>query len=468
MQARKYMVLLVAMVLVLTGCEKWLDVKPKTQVDADLLYQRESGYKDVLTGAYVNMSSTDMYGRELTFGFVDVVGNVYPNSSGNYNYIRNFDFTSIRQVEAKVAGMWSRTYNTLSNLNNLIARLRTAGPDMFQADNYNVILGESLGLRAYLHFDMLRLFAPSFKANAAASSIPYVSVYGYNPSAIGTVAAVLDSVLADLKASAELLQLSDPIKTGRVITASIDNGYLLNRNFHMNYFAVKATMARVYLYKSDLVNAASCADEVINSAKFSWIKQDAIANLNEAQRDRSFTPEQVLVLDVPKIADNLIDAESTLFFTSPYINSLYSFANDWRKLYLWSPELGASPNRYCIKLQQPENIPDNLGRRMPLIRLPELYLISAEAAFDTDVEKARVRINDLRKNRGFDVLIPAGTTAATLRNELLLEYRREFIGEGVMFYYYKRLDADKMEGGATTFTKQKYVIPIPVDETQFR
>jgi hypothetical protein len=193
-----------------------------------------------------------------------------------------------------------------------------------------------------------------------------------------------------------------------------------------------------------------------------------VAILDDAKRDRSFTAEQVLVLDVPQLATNIVNVESNLYYTAQNINSLYSFANDWRRLYFWSPDLGSIPNRYCTKLRQPNNIPDNLARRMPLIRLPELYLISAEAAFDTDPEKARGRINSLRQNRGFDVLIPAGTGVASLRNELLLEYRREFIGEGILFYYYKRLDVDKMDWGPATFTKQKYVIPLPVDETQFR
>jgi hypothetical protein len=119
-------------------------------------------------------------------------------------------------------------------------------------------------------------------------------------------------------------------------------------------------------------------------------------------------------------------------------------------------------------LYQPEGIPDSLARRLPLIRLPELFLISAEAAFDADPEKARVRINTLRRNRGFEVDIPVGTPAATLRDELQLEYRREFICEGVLFYYYKRLDADRMVYGPAVFDKTKYVLPVPVDETQFR
>ena len=478
MQANKYIVFLVAALPLFTGCKKWLDVKPKTQVDAELLYQRESGFKDVLTGAYVNMASAEMYGREMTFGFVDAVGNVYPNTGSFYGNARNNDYANTI-LEPVITAMWTKSYNTIANINNLIIHLDGADKNLFQTDNYNVIRGEALGLRAFLHLDMLRLFAPSYKSKPAAPAIPYVTTYSFNITPVTTVTAVLDSVLSDLKAAATFLQQSDPIKTGRAITSSIDDGYLLNRNYHMNYYAVKAVMARAYLYKGDLANAALCADEIIASQKFPWTRLDQIAVLDDTKRDRSFTPEQVLVLDVPHLSDYIKDrlqeapggysTNLALYYLTKDINSLYSFANDWRKLYFWSPERSSTyPDRYSTKLRQPEGIPANLAQRVALVRLPELFLISAEAAFDTDPEKARKRINELRLHRGFEVEIPAGTPATALRNELLLEYRREFVGEGLLFYYYKRLDADKMEWGPAVFNKEKYVVPIPVVETEFR
>ncbi|MBO9561134.1 MAG: RagB/SusD family nutrient uptake outer membrane protein [Niastella sp.] len=478
MTANKYLLYLIAVpLMMMAGCNKWLDVKPKTQVDAELLYEREAGFKDVLYGAYVNMASAQMYGREMTFGMVDALGNVYPNVGYLYSLVRDGVYTNA-QVEPLITGIWSTTYNTLANLNNLISHLNAADRNMFAADNYNVIKGEALGLRGFLHFDMLRLFAPSFKANAAAQAIPYVVNYAFRPTAFASVSVVMDSVIADLKAAAGLLQQSDPIYTGRVINPNVDDGYLLNRRYHLNYYAIKAALARAYMYKGDLANAAQCADEVINSSKFTWIRLDDIATLDETRKDRSFKDEQVLVLDVAHLADNIIDrltmggagmGSIALWYVSNDINSLYSFANDWRKLYMWTDERNSISNgRFNTKLYQPQGIRDSLARRMPLIRLPELYLISAEAAFDTDPEKARSRINTLRRNRGFEVDIPTGTPAAALRNELLLEYRREFICEGVLFYYYKRLDADRMANVPGNYNKQKYVLPLPVDETQFR
>lgn len=478
MNARYFFVFLVPVLLLQVSCKKWLDVKPKTQVEADVLYQRESGFKDVLWGVYVNMATPDMYGREMTFGLVDVIGQSYPNTGSTYGYAKTYQYTNTT-IESLINPIWQNSYNTIANLNSLIEHLGTADRTLFAADNYNVILGEALGLRAYLHFDMLRLFAPSYKADPQALAIPYVTRYTFQLTPESTVATVLDSINADLEAAAALLKQADPIVTNRAITASIDDGYLMDRNFHLNYYAVKALMARVYLYKGDYVNAAKNADEVIDAGKFNWIHLDDIAVADESQRDRTFSPEQVFVLNTPRMSEYIIDRLQytafgtagglSLYFLTADINRLYPEANDWRKLYFFSQERsGVSNQRFNTKLWQPEGMPAEYADRMPLIRLPELYLVSAEAALDTDPAKTISRLRELRVKRGQDAGIPDGTPAETLATEIMKEYHREFVGEGLLFYYYKRVDAATMDGVTGTFNKANYVLPRPAEEIEFR
>lgn len=475
----RYSLLIFLALMALVSCKKWLDVKPKTQIEEDVLYQREAGFKDVLYGAYVSMASSSMYGREMTFGLVDVIGQVYPNTnpSAVYGRAKSYTYTDVN-VEGLIGGIWQGSYNTIANLNSLIEHLRKADKTMFAADNYNVILGEALGLRALLHFDLLRLFAPSYKADAAATAIPFVAVYGAAITPESTVAVVLNKISADLEEASSLLKVSDPIITNRLITAAVDDGYLLQRKFHLNYYAVKAIMARVYLYMADHENAAKCADEVIVSGKFNWIKVDNIAT-DDARRDRTFSTEQIFVLNVPRMSEYIVDrlqfsAFGTvsglgLYYRPADIDKLYPEANDWRKLYLWSAgRSGVSDERFSTKLAQPAGMPDSLGERMPVIRLPEMYLISAEAALNTDPSKTISRLRELRIHRGLDAGIPDNTPVATLSAEILKEYRREFVTEGILFYYYKRLDAATVEGVSGAFKKENYVLPKPAVETEYR
>lgn len=475
----KYLILILTPLLFTQlACKKWLDVKPKSQIESDVLYQRESGYKDVLYGAYVNMASTAMYGREMTFGLVDVIGNAYAGTGSSYNYARTFQYTE-QGTEIMINNVWQRSYNTIANINNLVEHLHTADRAMFAADNYNVILGEALGLRAMLHFDLLRLFAPSFKSNPAGVGIPYVTRYGFGITGQSSVAVTIDSIMTDLNQAASLLKLSDPIVTNRVITALTDDGYLLNRNYKFNYYAVKMAQARVFMYKQDIANAALCADEVIDSGKFKWITVDAVAVADEAKRDRTFSTEQVFVLNVPRLSEfiatalvpnpiGLAGAYSAHFFTAN-INTLYPDANDWRKLYFFSQERsGFSPERYCNKLWQPTGMPQALTARLPMMRLPELFLLSAEAALATTPSKTITRLRELRIHRGLDAGIPDNTPAETLQTEIKNQYRREFICEGQLFYYYKRNDAATMDGVTGSFNKASYVLPKPAEEIEFR
>ena len=42
----------IAAALLLTGCNKWLDVQPRSQVEDTELFSTESGYKEALAGIY--------------------------------------------------------------------------------------------------------------------------------------------------------------------------------------------------------------------------------------------------------------------------------------------------------------------------------------------------------------------------------------------------------------------------------
>src|SRR5690606_27519355 len=118
------------------------------------------------------------------------------------------------------------------------------------------IKGEALALRAFVHFDMLRLFAPSFASDPSALAIPYITSVTKTVTTRSTVTATIDKIINDLTNATELLT-RDPIYTGQEITAQDDNGYLLNRPLKFNYYAVKGLLARVYLYKGDKPHALS-------------------------------------------------------------------------------------------------------------------------------------------------------------------------------------------------------------------
>lgn len=72
-----YLPVCLGMLFFSAACENWFDVSPKSDVKAEDLFQQESGFRDVLTGVYSLMSAPESYGRQLSFGYVDVLAQYY-------------------------------------------------------------------------------------------------------------------------------------------------------------------------------------------------------------------------------------------------------------------------------------------------------------------------------------------------------------------------------------------------------
>lgn len=472
-------VLITCQLSLFTSCDDWLDVKPKTQIESDDMFSSETGYKDVLNGIYINISSANMYGREMTYGFVDVIGDVYYGIYNNSNYSQalnhNYTYTG---VETMINNIWQNTYTSIAMTNELLDQLEKADKSMFARDNYNVIKGEAIGLRAFLHFDILRLFAKAPVVDANASAIPYVTTYSFKITPQSTVTETLDKIIADLQTAADLLKQSDPIITGREITTSDDNGYLLNRQFHMNYYAVKAELARAYLYKGDKSNARQCAQEVINSGKFTWTRVENIATSSDAERDRTFTREHVFALQIdnmdtyvnPTVYSSSDAYWVRLYMSNSWFNNVWPTAThstDWRRVYFVTNKgTNSSYNYTSTKLWQ-EGMNERYVKRMPIIRLPEMYLILAEC----DMANAATQLNIIREHRG--VTAPVNITDETaMQDEITLEYFREFYNEGQLFYRYKRINDAIHYGGYyfrknVSFNTDFYVLPMPAEEIEF-
>ena len=66
--------LLVLPALLFYSCNKWLDVQPRSQVEDTELFSTESGYKEALAGVYSSMVSTKTYSKEMTYGFLGILG----------------------------------------------------------------------------------------------------------------------------------------------------------------------------------------------------------------------------------------------------------------------------------------------------------------------------------------------------------------------------------------------------------
>lgn len=125
-----------------------------------------------------------------------------------------------------------------------------------------------------MHFDILRLFAPSVESGDGSKRIPYFTVYPskYEPNL--STKEILKKVEEDLLEARQLVAKHDTIvNTSTMATPDYRMGgtnkatggdFFGQRGIRMNYVAINALLARVYLYDNDWNNAAKYAKHVID------------------------------------------------------------------------------------------------------------------------------------------------------------------------------------------------------------
>ncbi|HEX2629705.1 MAG TPA: RagB/SusD family nutrient uptake outer membrane protein, partial [Chitinophagaceae bacterium] len=231
--------LLTALMITTTGCKKWLDVSPKTEIRESILFSDEQGFKDAMIGVYTYLGGSSTYGTNLTIGVLDGMAQRYNVSATThiYYYPARYDYTNTATKNFNNA-IWSGLYTGVANVDNVLMQI-DAKQSLFSAGNYNIIKGEALALRALLHFDLLRLYGVSPVIDGGRKSIPYVTRFGVSVYPLLTVNAVMDSCLKDLSEAEQLLSIDKNVR----LEYAADPYLSFTRN-HMNYWAVKGLQAR--------------------------------------------------------------------------------------------------------------------------------------------------------------------------------------------------------------------------------
>lgn len=494
-----YNIALLLCLLGVSACNDWLDVPPKTHIPTDKQFEAESGFKDALTGIYIKMTSPTLYGADLTYGYIEQLAGVYSNypsfaQTNMYDQSIAYDFENT--FLPKKNGIYGSMYNVLININSFLHHIDNRS-DVVKTKHYvETMKGEALGLRAFIHFDLLRMFGPVYKDNPDGKAIPYRILFDREPTEVLSANKVLEAILKDLTEAEELLKKTDPLDfftTAHDRSALGKDLFMVNREFRMNLYAVKAMLARVYACKGDAQSKESAvkyAREVIDASEY--------FNLYRAQTAASYNSvryrEQIFGLSINQfdkvLEGNYMNMTSTSnqyrFATSETnFNLFYELGSDrigntdWRR----NPEMFEIKSNYafCRKFNQATLLSAEEGKdAIPLIRLPEMYYIVAECA--PDAQTSANALNEVRFARGIsyndeistlgydelDVTSKENTQQTKRINEIMKEYRKEFFAEGKLFYFLKAHGYQTFYGGAVEeMTAKQYVFPLPDNESTF-
>lgn len=458
---------LILSTIVFTGCSKFLEVYPKSSLAEDQMFDSQIGFQQALTGVYSLLATQDLYGDNLTMGFTSALAQNYnPTSTNAYFYnTKRYNYTS-DEVRNYTASIWGTSYNAIAAANNIIAHT-VSNRSVLSENSYNEIRGEALALRALLHFDLLRIFAPSMTVGADVKAIPYrtsVDQFSQIPS---TVEEVISLALEDLDEAESLLRISDEILSGTT-----------SRQIKINYYAVKALQARINLYKGDNTKAYEAAKVVVDAGAFPFVSGD---NVNTTYgKDYLFKDELVFGLRVRDIQTWAVDLyfgryrsdigvpnlSLTQYQTLYQVSGVGGFDSRWNYLIV-SPTGASSTIRTTAKYLQTwtqTSTDDRLDQLVPMIRISEMYYILAETA--PDLGTSVNWLNEVRIARNIAALTASTLTQQIFRQELTREYQKEFYAEGQLFYYYKRMNATTVQFLSGTFTTSNYVLPIPDSELE--
>lgn len=498
---KKYCFLLIGL-LALTSCKKWLDITPQTDVSKDDLFKTEEGFEEALNGVYTRCAESDLYGYELTMGLPEVLAQNYTITSASdpYSYLQSvlYNYKDGNFISRKDA-IWSGLYSGIVNANLILGSVDSK-KSIFTGNNFAIIKGEALALRAYLHFDAFRLFGSAYFVGSVMTGIPYVTTYSNQVTAISSADEVLRQTLEDLNAAKQLLYTADSIRTPGykigypyVNTGSVNNAadtatetsarslFQQNRRHRLNYYAVCAELARVYLYEGDKVNALKNAEEVIASAKFPWTSANDFNNVDVKLIDRIMYKELIFGWYIPQQVSTLQglyeSGTAGFFINTTDADALYERGSvggedmRYKQWFTVGTTAGASQLLKYKRNQnaQTDDLSANLHPQMaPGIRKSEVYYIAAEASYDTDPVKALAYFNEVRFNRSIGEQLEVNSRDEFIK-ELEKEARKEFYAEGQIFYMYKRLNSNipGPSGSVIASSKSIFVFPLPNDEIEF-
>lgn len=473
--------------LVFSACNSWIDIKPSDRLNEDMLFENRQGFEKAINGVYVGLVDRSLYGRNLSAGVIDMMGQYY-------NYGNGSDFNSMvgaykyekQELKDVFQAVWEKAYALILNCNIIIEKCdekREVLPGVY----YGLYKGEALALRAMLHLDILRLFGPVYdEASKTKECIPFVNSSDTEISPLLSAEKVLSLIIQDLETSLGLLKDSDPVFTEGVrneANSSGDNS-LNYRQYRLNYYAVKTLLARAYLWGHDTENALTAAEEILREVQVEGAEIFPFVTSGAAGSDRMFSTEVMFALYdsyretqvydalfIPTLESSKLNTlpGETLPPTHPTGDNTYDSQNDYRYK-MWSTNNdGGKTVPYCKKYENVNN--ERYNKMIPLIRLSEVYLIAAECV--GDITLAKEYLNQIRIHRNCVSIDP---TEETLMNYILKEARREFLGEGQMFFFYKCHGMAKIpngrgkEGnkGTINMSESSYVVPLPDSETSVR
>ena len=451
MKKIKSLLFISCVIFSLFGCTDWLTIQPETQVTKEDMFKTQAGFYDALTGSYILMRDNYSPSGQMVLGGVEYMANLWETTEGLgvAYYYASHDYR-VERVERELGNMFLKQYEIIANLNILIKYIDKQQRVLTDKEE-KLYKGEALGLRAFIHFDLIRLWGPMpTQVDESYKYLPYETTVQLENYPYSNYREYMNKLCADLDSAELLLKQVDPI-----LSAGKSSGYRPNR---MNYYAVLGLQARVHLWLGEKDEALRYARMVKDATSVDGKKLFSLGSQADLNRnDRVFyASEQLFGVAIEEFDDSRIPDGFKQLTTE--VDALYAIKDI--RLSLWFANNGGyrSPNKYDNMASSDSQQTKAPSLSVPMIRLAEMYLIIAECA---DLSEANGMYKEFLASRG---LVTTELTESNRKEVIQLEYLKEFYAEGQMFYVYKRLGTVTMHWGTKECGEDVYVLPLPLRE----
>ena len=278
----------------------------------------------------------------------------------------------------------------------------------------------------------------------------------------------------------------------------MDYFYTSKRGFRLNYYAVSAVLARVYLYAGQTENAYKEAKALIDFAEknrafrigynmsssyYGDFKSysDILWGIESVDLLKFVTSVNTVNTASPKYL-GIAGVKMNFFGEDIKVDGKQESCNDLRfqrwiarqedsyyKVYKFTKHEQRFEAKTAVEI---------CNTLVPMIRMSEMYYIAAEAIYETDLDAAKKYLLKVKSGRGLrssdqSVIDVNAANKSNFLTILQNDARREWMGEGQIFYMYKRLNLNipAITSGYTEeymeieAKEDNFVVPLPNIET---
>lgn len=190
---KKIMNILGAAVLVLTAssCQDWLDMPSESKADSSTVFSTLSRAEMAVMGAYSSLHTQEL-GYQLLMGTDECTST---ESNSKYN-VANYDYTNTSGMLSKT---YTEMYKAIEYSNVCIKNLPLMSVSESEQEKLNALLGESLAIRAYAYWNIVR-----FYGDVPYTDIPTSDLTTFSSSRVSRDT-IYDHCISDLQRAIELL-----------------------------------------------------------------------------------------------------------------------------------------------------------------------------------------------------------------------------------------------------------------------